>query len=76
MLWTHIHFPSAAGEVEQQRDFELTEGLQVLCETLSWELLQGILVPLGGFFHLSFLDQQDSLTFEFVHNIIKYIFTV
>ena len=52
---THVHFPAAAGQVEQQRDLELSEGFKVFAETFSGELLQGVLVPLGCLLHFPLL---------------------
>lgn len=41
MPWgvTHIHFPPAAGQVEEEGHLELSEGLEVLAEALAGELL-------------------------------------
>ena len=63
MRGTYVHLPATSREVEEERHLQLTEGFQVLTKPFSRELLQGILVALGGFLHFTFLvGAQDGKT--------------
>ena len=63
MRGTYVHFPATSREVEEERHLQLPEGFQVLTKPFSRELLQGILVALGGFLYFTFLvGAQDSKT--------------
>lgn len=60
---TYVHFPATARQVEEEGHLQLPEGFQVLTKPFSGELLQGILVALGGFLHFTFLvGAQDGKT--------------
>ena len=52
---THVHFPATSGQVEEERHFEFPEGLEVLAEALTGELLEGVLVALRRLLHLPLL---------------------
>ena len=63
MRSTYVHFPATSREVEEERHLQLPEGFQVLTKPFSRELLQGILVALGGFLYFTFLvGAQDGKT--------------
>ena len=63
MRGTYVHLPATSREVEEERHLQLPEGFRVLTKPFSRELLQGILVALGGFLHFTFLvGAQDGKT--------------
>lgn len=64
-LATHIHLPSAAGQIKQKRHLEFPKSLQILSESLTGKLLHGVLVSLRCFFYLPFLREQMGLTHNF-----------
>lgn len=57
---THVHFPATSGQVEEERHFQLPEGLEVLAEAFAGELFQSVLVPLGRLLHLPFLFHSNN----------------
>lgn len=57
---THVHFPATSGQVEEERHFQLPEGLEVLAEAFAGELFQSVLVPLGRLLHLPFLSHSNN----------------
>lgn len=59
---TYVHFPSTSGEVEQERDLQLTERFQVFSKTFPGELFQSVLVALGSLFHFTFLIEGEHVT--------------
>lgn len=53
---SYVGFPAAAGEIKVERDPQVLECLQVIAKAFAGKLPQGVLVPLGRFLHLSFLE--------------------
>lgn len=53
---SYVGFPAAAGEIKVERDPQVLESLQVIAKAFAGKLPQGVLVPLGRFLHLSFLE--------------------
>lgn len=53
---SYVGFPTAAGEIKVERDPQVLECLQVIAKAFAGKLPQGVLVPLGRFLHLSFLE--------------------
>lgn len=58
---THIHFPATPGQVEEERHLELPEGLEVVAEALTGELLKGVLVALSRLLHLPLLEEYSEV---------------
>lgn len=52
---TYVGFSATSGEIQVQGDPQVFKSLQVIAKAFSRKLPQGILVPLGCFFHLPFL---------------------
>ena len=78
MRGTYVHFPATSREVEEERHLQLPEGFQVLTKPFSRELLQGILVALGGFlyFTLPWSYWMNLLAADVASTVIIFVFSV
>lgn len=56
---TYVHFPSTSGEVEKERDLQLTERFQVFSKPFPGEFFQSVLVALGSLLHFTFLIEGE-----------------